>query len=387
MRNVIIIVSLILSSLAYGQVEHVWLTTQMLGRHSLGGGDSTTIWGYGYDSLGVITLPAPLLEFDEGDSVTIHMINDSPESHTIHLHGLDVDQANDGVPSTSFFVISNDTGHYSFRASEVGGYLYHCHVTTTLHLTMGMYGMIGVNAPGDQVYPGGPIYDKKYHFLASDLEVATNDAPLLAFPFNEIVPDHFMINGKAGFELGGDSTNIVFAEDGEDVLLRLGSMAYSRAVFNFPPETNAVVHMSDGRVLPASFPALDLELYPGERFSVLLSPDSGYVGVIQVDYYSMLNGQLVGTNLIGVNRTDLSIDEETILDNISLLVYPNPAPSFVDIEISNNQEQITWFSPEGKLIARRNCRKGTCRFHTARLSPGVYLVQSSSGRTARVLVP
>lgn len=386
MRILSLLLILACSSIAEGQVKDVWLTTRMDGIHDLGNGSSTNIWGYGYDSLGVITLPAPLLEFDLGDSVTVHMINNSVESHTIHLHGLDVDQSNDGVPSTSFYIISNDTGHYSFSATEAGAFLYHCHVTTTLHLTMGMYGMIAVNAPNNAIYSGGPTYDKKYHLLASDLEVETNDAPLFAFPFHKIFPDHFMINGKAGSELAGDSANIIFSEDGDDVLLRLGSMAYSKTVFHFPAGSNPVVHMSDGRALPASYTTQELEIYPGERYSVLLSPDSGFVGQIEVDYYSMLSNQLVGTNLIAINRTDLGIDDTEIKNQSGLHMYPNPTSGVVSITIEDKEELIQWFDPKGKLVAERICRQGVRQFNTSYLDAGVYLVKSSRGAMQRILI-
>ena len=67
-------------------------------------------WGYGLTADGFITVPGPLLEYETGDDVNLAFVNDSPESHTIHLHGLDVDQANDGVPATSFLVIQGETG-------------------------------------------------------------------------------------------------------------------------------------------------------------------------------------------------------------------------------------------------------------------------------------
>ena len=86
------------------------------------------------------------LTYTEGESVQLNFTNPSPESHH-HLHGLDVDQANDGVPGTSFLVTTGDDATYSFDADYPGTFLYHCHVTTTLHLTMGMYGMVLVTRP------------------------------------------------------------------------------------------------------------------------------------------------------------------------------------------------------------------------------------------------
>ena len=52
-----------------------------------------------------ISIPGPLLEFGEGDSVTLILNNYSQGApHTIHLHGLDANQANDGVPELSFLI-------------------------------------------------------------------------------------------------------------------------------------------------------------------------------------------------------------------------------------------------------------------------------------------
>ena len=146
------------------------LFSGMEGYTFLPDGTAIPIWGYGWVADGYITLPGPLLEYTEGESVQLNFTNPSPESHTIHLHGLDVDQANDGVPSTSFFVVTGGETTYEFEADHPGTFLYHCHVTTTLHLTMGMYGMILVNRPDMTLYEGGPGYSENAPLLFSDLE-------------------------------------------------------------------------------------------------------------------------------------------------------------------------------------------------------------------------
>ena len=233
---------------------------------------TTNFWGYGYTDQEVITLPAPLLRIPKGHDVNVEFFNPSPESHTIHWHGLDVDQVNDGVPQTSFYVTPGETVNYNFNASFEGTYLYHCHVTTTLHLTMGMYGMVVVEAPNNQLFEGGPVFDSSFEFLMSDLEKATNDFPALAFPFHEIRPDYFMINGKSGFFLGGPETSVTIGE-GDKVALRVGSMAYSKVNMVIPESLNAEVWMSDGRALPNPISITELEIYPGERFSIMLDPD------------------------------------------------------------------------------------------------------------------
>ena len=101
-------------------------------------GTYTPYWGFGEFNPNLtnqrITLPSPLLIYDLNDSVYLKLHNLSPETHTIHLHGLDVTQINDGVPSTSFGVLFNDSAIYKFKAKHPGTYLYHCHVQTRIFM-------------------------------------------------------------------------------------------------------------------------------------------------------------------------------------------------------------------------------------------------------------
>ena len=157
------------------------LYSAMDGQMELSDGVFTNFWGYGFVGE-EMTMPAPKLMVQTGDTVDVVMFNVSNESHTIHLHGLDVDQVNDGVPQTSFYVITGDSATYSFVAKYPGTYLYHCHVTTTQHLTMGMYGMLVVKEPGGVLYANGPAYQQERDFLFSDLEVRVNDDPMSSFP-------------------------------------------------------------------------------------------------------------------------------------------------------------------------------------------------------------
>ena len=174
MKHLLFILSLFFVLLSNAQSKYFELVSKMNGKLLLQGGQKITTWGYGWDLNNPdIEVPGPLLEIEEGDSVTIRFRNISNEVHTIHLHGLDVSQINDGVPSTSFTIANGDTAFYSFKANYSGAFLYHCHVTTTLHLTMGMYGMIAVNRKDSTLYDGGIKYDKMYNFITSDINKYT----------------------------------------------------------------------------------------------------------------------------------------------------------------------------------------------------------------------
>jgi manganese oxidase len=160
--------------------------------------------------------PAPLIFCSVGDTVTITLKNlgvHNPESppnpndlvnlkdpssgrhykpnapndpHTIHLHGLDVDVANDGVPETSVAAVpANDSSQpgagnvvvYVFKPKVTGTYFYHCHQEADIHVTMGMYGALIVYNRGEAGATRGPGYaGSLYNFrYARDVVMMLSD--------------------------------------------------------------------------------------------------------------------------------------------------------------------------------------------------------------------
>jgi len=120
-------------------------------------------------------LPGPLIYCRAGDTVIIRFKNlgvtdaRAPnDPHTIHLHGLDVNAANDGVPETSVAAIpggdpvaalqpgAGNVIYYEFTATNPGTYMYHCHQEADIHVHMGMYGALVVYNPADTAADLGP---------------------------------------------------------------------------------------------------------------------------------------------------------------------------------------------------------------------------------------
>jgi len=353
------------------------LFSEMDGIHFLDDGTALPIWGYGWVADGFITLPAPLLTYDEGAVVSLAFENPSPESHTIHLHGLDVDQANDGVPATSFFVTSGQSTSYDFTATHSGTYLYHCHVTTTLHLTMGMYGMVLVTRPDGTLFEGGPAVAANVPWLFSDLEVATNFDPVGSFPFHDMRPDVFMVNGKAGGQLEGE---VVWASSTEPTALRLASMAYSKVTCHFPEELNAELWMSDGREVPVE--ALDsLEIYPGERFTVLVQPEPGYDGGVTAVFEHMVDGVVEAEEFLQIREE--SLHPSVVEDLEGLGWYPNPASHEVSMPESTGRVVRVW-SLTGALVFDGDLpAKG---LDVSSWQDGVYLAQVEGRGVTRFVV-
>ena len=108
-------------------------------------------------------LPAPLLRWREGDSVTIRVTNRLSVPSSIHWHGVLVPAEMDGVPGLSFPGIApGETYVYRFRVKQHGTYWYHAH--TRFQEQSGLYGPITIEPRGGESYRA----DKDYTVLLSD---------------------------------------------------------------------------------------------------------------------------------------------------------------------------------------------------------------------------
>ena len=73
-------------------------------------------------------MPAPILRWREGDTVTLTVTNRLSEPTSIHWHGIRPPHAMDGVPGLSFPGIApGETFTYRFPVRQSGTYWYHSH--------------------------------------------------------------------------------------------------------------------------------------------------------------------------------------------------------------------------------------------------------------------
>ena len=75
------------------------------------------------------TIPGPILRFEEGEEVTINVINNLDEDTSIHWHGLLLPGEMDGVPGLNGFpgIKPGETFTYRFKIRQTGTYWYHSH--------------------------------------------------------------------------------------------------------------------------------------------------------------------------------------------------------------------------------------------------------------------
>lgn len=109
------------------------------------------------------SLPAPLLRWREGDTVTLRVENRMDEPTSIHWHGLIVPAVMDGVPGLGFAGIGpGETFTYRFTLRQHGTYWYHSH--SGFQEQAGFYGAIVIDPREPEASPP----DRDYVVVLSD---------------------------------------------------------------------------------------------------------------------------------------------------------------------------------------------------------------------------
>ncbi|OPF80691.1 copper oxidase [Streptomyces antioxidans] len=166
---------------AGGTVRHLKLYAEKLPDGSM---------GYGLEK-GKASIPGPLIELTEGDTLHIEFENTMDVTASLHVHGLDYDVASDGTQLNRSAVEPGGTRTYTWRTHAPGkradgtwrpgsaGYWhYHDHAVGTPHgtggLQKGLYGPVVVRRAGD-ILP-----DKQFTIVFNDMTInnkSGHDAP------------------------------------------------------------------------------------------------------------------------------------------------------------------------------------------------------------------
>ncbi|MBR8657544.1 copper resistance system multicopper oxidase [Achromobacter sp. Marseille-Q0513] len=128
-------------------------------------------------------IPAPLLRWREGDTVTLHVTNRLREQSSIHWHGILLPTDMDGVPGLSFPGIDpGQTYTYRFDVRQSGTYWYHSH--SGFQEQTGLYGAIVIEPRRRD-----PIaFDREHVVLLSDW---TDEDPMSVFRKLMVQPDYY----------------------------------------------------------------------------------------------------------------------------------------------------------------------------------------------------
>ncbi|MFJ7042979.1 multicopper oxidase domain-containing protein [Streptomyces sp. NPDC101112] len=141
---------------AGGEVRHIKLYAEKLADGQM---------GYGLEK-GKASVPGPLIELNEGDTLHIEFENTMDVRASLHVHGLDYETSSDGTALNRSDVEPGGTRTYTWRthtpgrrkdgtwrAGSAGYWHYHDHVVGTEHGTVGirkgLYGPVIVRRKGD----------------------------------------------------------------------------------------------------------------------------------------------------------------------------------------------------------------------------------------------
>jgi FtsP/CotA-like multicopper oxidase with cupredoxin domain len=164
-------------------VKEFHLHAQPVKRELLPG---TVINHWGYNG----TMPGPTIQVNDGDRVRIIVHNELPEPTTLHLHGLELPIAMDGVGYLAQDPIKpGGTGVYELTLHQDGTFFYHAH--GAMQEAIGMVGLFIVHPR--QAYT--PAVDQDFALITQEFDIG----PASDTPDTTSMQFHWLtFNGRCG---------------------------------------------------------------------------------------------------------------------------------------------------------------------------------------------
>ncbi len=140
------------------------------------------------------TVPGPVIRVHLGDTVRIHLTNETPMSHSIDFHASQTSMDHSMVE-----IKPGATFTYTFHAEYAGVWMYHCGTAPTLlHIANGMFGMVIVEPKGGFDKVLGPA-DHEFFFVQNEWYLGAQGQPVDYAKANSTAPqpDFVAFNGVA----------------------------------------------------------------------------------------------------------------------------------------------------------------------------------------------
>ena len=136
------------------------------------------------------TVPGPVIRVHLGDTVRVHLANETQMAHSIDFHASQTAMDHQMVE-----IQPGATFTYTFQADYAGVWMYHCGAQPALmHIANGMFGMLIVEPKG-----GLPKVDNELAFVQSEWYLGAQDQPIDYAKANSTAPapDFVVFNGVA----------------------------------------------------------------------------------------------------------------------------------------------------------------------------------------------
>ena len=157
------------------------------------------------------TVPGPQIRVTEGDKIRIVVNNQLGEPTTIHWHGMQIPNNQDGTGGVNQIPIQPGSSFtYEWTVPNTPGtFFFHSHTNSDVQQTLGLYGALII----DPKQPGVK-YDAEYTVLLGEWTI-TNGKTYPSMDMEGLLPNYFTINGKSY-----PATDTVNLKVGQKVLLR-----------------------------------------------------------------------------------------------------------------------------------------------------------------------
>jgi FtsP/CotA-like multicopper oxidase with cupredoxin domain len=189
--------------------------------------------------------PGPELRVRRGDLVEVTLANDDiPQGVTIHWHGVDVPNAEDGVAGVTQDAVLPGARHvYRFRAEQVGTFWYHTHQASSRDVRRGLFGTLVIEpAQGTpygldrtvvaHTYDGIPTLDASDRVRRLDVPAGTRARLRLVNTDNS--PRRFTLTGTPFRVLAIDGTDLNEPEEIRDVAVEVAGGGRTDLAFTMP---------------------------------------------------------------------------------------------------------------------------------------------------------
>lgn len=258
-----------------------------------------TIWSYNG------TIPGPEIRVTQGDRLRVRFTNHLPVSTSIHWHGVNLPNAEDGVAGlTQDALKPGETYTYEFVLKDAGSYMYHSHQDTSNQMLRGLFGALIVEPKGK------PTTDQ-------DIGIVLHEIP----GDNAIAPNgmlgYFALRRKEQAVFNGNSGDLHFdAKPGQTVRLRImaaiqGEAGQGTDYMIAPPRYLAllgtpyqVVEIDGNDVnAPQTIGPKRIPLGIGQRYDLVFTvPESGAVRLVDIqgqETVTIGNGPVPETKNLG----------------------------------------------------------------------------------------
>jgi len=189
------------------------------GTHTINGAGGTTlkVWGYTDNPSAGPMVPGPLLESQEGETVTVTVYNQHNRSHNFVVRGVTTDTGS---------ISAGSSKTYNFTTPRAGTYLFSDTLNSNINREMGLHGALVVRAAGGvkKAWTNGPSYNIERLWVVTDMDktrwndVAGNGGSVNTGSYR---PNYFMINGLGGFDGMHDPNSILQGQAGQVGLVRI----------------------------------------------------------------------------------------------------------------------------------------------------------------------